>query len=59
MVAVGPELLMLAEHFPEHAIVGIDLAEGMVDRANQLCREAGARQVPISQLGSVGSQHYM
>ena len=50
MVTAGPELIMLAEHFPDHAIVGIDLAEGMVDRANQLCREAGVRQVPRTHL---------
>lgn len=35
---------MLAESFPgDRQIIGIDLAEGMVDRANARCAEAGIR----------------
>lgn len=40
----GHELLMLAESFPDgRHIIGIDLAEGMVDLANARCAEAGIR----------------
>lgn len=43
-VRAGHELLMLAESFPDdRQIIGIDLAEGMVDRANARCKEAGIR----------------
>lgn len=35
---------MLASYFPDdRQIVGIDLAEGMVDLANERCAEAGIR----------------
>lgn len=48
-VFAGHELLMLAESFPDgRHIIGIDLAEGMVDLANARCAEAGIRlAVPI------------
>ena len=43
----GHELVMLAENFPgDREIIGIDLAEGMVDLANARCAEAGIRSVP-------------
>ena len=35
---------MLAESFPDgRDIIGVDLAEGMVDLANARCAEAGIR----------------
>lgn len=38
----GHELVMLAESFPDdRQIIGLDLAEGMVDLANARCAEAG------------------
>lgn len=48
-VYAGHELLMLADSFPDgRQIIGIDLAEGMVDFANARCAEAGIRlAVPI------------
>lgn len=40
----GHELLMLAKSFPDdRQIIGVDLAEGMVDLANARCAEAGVR----------------
>lgn len=42
--AAGHELLMLAKSFPDdRQIIGIDLAEGMVNLANARCAEAGIR----------------
>jgi len=42
----GHELVMLANSFSDdRQIIGIDLAEGMVDLANARCKEAGVRSV--------------
>ena len=46
-VSSGHELVMLANAFSDgRHIIGIDLAEGMVDLANSRCKEAGIRFVP-------------
>ena len=43
-VPVGHELVMLAKAFPDgRQIIGVDLADGMVDLANSRCVEAGIR----------------
>ena len=43
-IFAGHELLMLAKSCPgDRQIIGIDLAEGMVDLANARCAEAGIR----------------
>ena len=39
----GQEFPLLAAAFPEHDIVGIDLAQGMVDLAEQVIKEKGLR----------------
>ena len=45
-IFAGHELLMLAKSFPDdRQIIGVDLAEGMVDLANARCAEAGVRSV--------------
>ena len=48
MGGVGHELVMLAESFPDdRQIIGIDIAEGMVDLANARCAEAGIRSASL------------
>ena len=48
MVGAGHELVMLAESFPDgRQIIGIDLAEGMVELANARCAKAGIRSASL------------
>ena len=42
-LCAGQEFPLLAAAFPEHDVVGIDLAQGMVDLAEQVIKEKGLR----------------
>lgn len=50
----GGELLMLAERMPENDIVGMDLAQGMVDLAAALVERQGLRCSPPASSSAAG-----
>lgn len=44
MQHTGHELVMLAAQLPDsRQVIGIDIAQGMVDLANERCQAAGIR----------------
>lgn len=47
----GPELVALAEAFPNRSVVGVDVAEGMVRRARAAVHDAGLQRRVVVRVG--------